>query len=369
MKKLLALIPVLLIAIGYFNMPQVISAAIPSVYYITPNTKTYENVVNCQGTVQSQNVRDIFLQSTLVPEEVCVEVGDNVAEGDLLMRVDKSATEKLSMSPQKLLTELADDAASNKNNGAVDWLALASDFGLTAALSGGGVDFVQLQSALQSGNVSDAASTNVSVVVAENSPEKIMSPIKGTVTEVNIRADAPTSVGKAVFTIADTDNFKVIAQVGEGDIAKINIGDKASVRGVGFGGSVYGGVVTKIFPTARKSLTGSETVVDVEIMLLKTDKNLKPGFSAKVEITGGNNFDLITVPYEAVRQDENNNEYIYVYVDGKLKKQVIITGQELTNDVEILSPIAENTVVVYNPNDLIKEGSMINLKGRANIAP
>ncbi|MDL2247724.1 hypothetical protein LJC05_03225, partial [Bacteroides sp. OttesenSCG-928-J23] len=113
--------------------------------------------------------------------------------------------------------------------------------------------------------------------------------------------------------------------------------------------------------------SGTETVVDVEIEIENPDEHLRPGLSAKVEIRGGENYTLITVPYEAIRQDENNDEYVYVYENGKLRKVLVVTGQELTNEVEVLDGLTEESVVIYNPDDVSKEGTMIHIKGRADV--
>lgn len=364
MKKILALFAVLLITIGYFNMPDMVSSAIPSVYYVTPNMREYENTVNCAGTVKSAEIYEVYLKETLVISKVYAQIGDEVNSGDLLARVDTSATEKFNASPQSLLLGLSGNL-DGAQGGGMNWLALASDLGLTSALMGGDIDYSRLQNTLQSGGSAVDAPTSGAVAVA-SVPDELTSPVSGTVIEVNLLTDSPAATGKAAFTIADTENFIVLASVSESDIAKINVGDFASVRGVGFGGNVYYGEVSKIYPTAKKSLTGNEMAVDVEITLIDPDINLKHGFSAKVEIMGENNYELVTVPYEAIRQDENNNEYVYVYEDGKLKKQIVTTGQELTNDVEILSGISMNSIVVYNPSELVKEGVMISIKGRAD---
>lgn len=365
MKKVLTVLLILAAAVGYFSMPRVVSSAIPSVYYITPDKTTYENVINCTGSIRSADVREIYLQSAVVPAEVCVEIGDNVRKGDLLVLVDEDMTGKMGFTGG-LMQELAGGALNTgaaSAAGGIDWVSLATSYGLTAALNGGYGDIASL---LEGGIKESTDSVTAGAIVGGETVSRITSPIDGTVTEVNIRPEAPSSTGKAIFTITDTGRLKVLASVSESDISKINVGDEAKVRGAGFAGRVYTGSVTKIYPTARKSLTGSDTVVDVEIDLEDTDDRLKPGFTAKVEIIGGNNYDIITVPYEAIRQDENNNEYVYVYEDGKLIKQIVTTGQELTSEVEILDGLDYNSVVVYNPNGIIKEGSMINIKGRAS---
>lgn len=364
MKKVFAIAIILLISIGCYNMPGMISSSIPSVYYVKPDRKTYENVVNCAGTVQSAHTREIYLQSEIVPAEVCAEIGDYVKAGDTLVLIDREMTEKLSIPATDLLRDISGGISSGTKGSGIDWISLASEYGLTAVLSGGDIDYSKLQNAIQGGAAADTRTADSGAFVGEID-DKIVSPVSGVITEIGLQPEAPALRGKAIFTITDLENFKVHAVVGENDIAKINVGDKAKIRGVGFGGSSYSGTVTKIYPTARKSITGTETVVDVEIELENADSRLKPGFSAKVEITGENNYDLVTVQYEAIRQDENNNEYVYIYKDGKLKKQVVITGQELANEVEILGGLTQDSIVVYNPNGLIKEGSMISIKGRA----
>lgn len=367
MKRILAVLLITIIAVGYFGMPRMVSSAIPTAYYITPDQKTYENTISCTGTIQSANVREIYLQSAIVPAEICVGVGDAVFEGDTLALIDRDMTEKMSLSGSIIqsITESALSSGTGNAAEGIDWASLASSYGLTAVLNGSG--YSGLQSLIEGGLTNNQDIVTAGTIVGGDKAMQIISPMNGTVTEVNIRSETPVSAGKAIFTITDTNKLKVLASVSESDISKINLGDMASVRGTGFAGSVYSGTVNKIYPTARKPLTGSDAVVDVEIELQDADENLKPGFTAKVEITGGNNYEITTVPYEAIRQDENNNEYVYVYNDGKLMKRVVTTGQELTNEVEILYGLDSDSVVVYNPNGTIREGQMINLVGRASV--
>jgi RND family efflux transporter MFP subunit len=215
------------------------------------------------------------------------------------------------------------------------------------------------------GNLSEAAEG----VLAEVAPDgEITAPIDGVVTEVAIQKGIPAGAGKAVVTIADNKNYRVIASVREEDIARVQLDNAVTVRGVGFSGTEYTGRVTKIHPTARKALNGTapETVVDVEIQLEGEDNRLKPGFTAKVEISGGSDYDLITVPYEAVRQDDNNDEYLYLYENGKLRKRVVSTGKELASEVEIAEGISQDSVVVMNTSETVEEGATIRIRRRAD---
>lgn len=369
MKKRILFTGLILLAIaGWVVMPQMVESAIPTVYYVTPSLTTHENNISCSGTIQSQDVRQIYLQSMVVAEEVFVTVGDVVKEGDLLVKLDREKTDNLSGLPVSLIRDVSDDLTSAQLNG-VDWAALASSYGLNAIVNGGsqGVDAALLEE-LAGQNGLLATGSGAILDIPFNG--EIVAPISGVVSEVGIQKEIPAASGKAILTIADNQHYKVIVSVKEEDIGRVQLGDVAKVWGVGFSGTTYTGRITKIYPTARKTLSGttSETVVDVEIALDNPDKKLKSGFTAKAEILRGDDSNLITVPYEAIRQDENNNEYVYLYEDGRLKKQVVTTGRELANEVEILGGISVNSVVVYNPSDAVREGAMIHIKGRADVS-
>lgn len=363
-KKLVVGLLLAVAVVGYSVMPKMVESSIPTAYYITPNLKTYENVIHCTGTVQSKEVYQVVLSSSLVAKEVLVSVGDEVEEGDVLIRVDGEKTGDLGLS-LGLGQELAGDSGAVPASG-IDWAALASSYGLSAAVSGDQID-ASLMEALF-GNSGLLAGQKTGGMTQPDPEGEIAAPMSGVVTELAIQKDIPAAAGKAVVTIADDRNYKVLAAVREEDIGRVQVGDSAKVRGVGFSGAVYQGIVTKIAPTARKMLSGttSETVVDVEVELLDADQRLKAGFSAKVEILAGSSYDLITVPYEAIRQDEKNNEYVYLYRDGKLQRQVVVTGQELVSEVEILEGISYDSVVVMNPSNSVKEGAMIHIVGRAD---
>lgn len=358
---------------GLYVMPRMVQSSIPSVYYITPNTKTYENIVNCTGTIQSSLVRSIYLDNPLVADEVHVSVGDRVQENDVLISVNQEKTAQLQLSSLEFLRGFSGlDTLSRSDplsSNGIDWSALASAYGLNSTVTNGGTEQLtqQLQGLLSDIGLMGSGGTEELLSVSSAQPS-IFAPIGGIITDVSISPNMTVSAGQSVITILDDTQYKVVAAVSESDIAKVTVGDAVTIRGVGFSGT-YTGEVVKIFPTARKAISGSstETVVDVEIRLDNADSGLKPGFTAKVEIVGGEDYRLLTVPYEAIRQDENNDEYVYLYEDGKIKKSLVITGKELTNEVQILDGVAPGSIVVFNPGDIKQEGMMIHIMGRANV--
>lgn len=365
-KKVWIALLVVLVLAGSLILPQMVKSTIPAAYYVTPNLKTYENIINCSGTVQSQDVRQIVLPSPLVPGEIYAEIGDVVYAGEALVKVDQEKTKEIGLS-----FGLLQDFSGSSNGYAMDTgsiEALLASYRYSSAIASSTMlDAESLAGLLNDGGL---LATNTMSVLQPATEGEIRAPINGVVTALELQTGVPAMAGTMVATIADTQNYVVQTSIREEDVARVQEGDRATVRGVAFSGKAYEGVITKIYPTARKSFANNtaETVVDAEIVLKNPDRSLKPGFSAKVEILGESDYNLITIPYEAIRQDENNKEYVYLYENGKLKKQPVITGQELTSEVEILDGITYSSVVVYNPDDAVKEGAMVHLRGRANVA-
>ena len=79
---------------------------------------------------------------------------------------------------------------------------------------------------------------------------------------------------------------------------------------------------------------------------------MKSGYTTKAKIIIEQVDYALTIPYEAVMQDEENREYVYVIEDSRAKKRYITTGLELSKGFEVLDGIDENTFIIKNPTDI-----------------
>lgn len=155
----------------------------------------------------------------------------------------------------------------------------------------------------------------------------------------------------------------VKASVSENYISKIKVGQSAVITGNGFEGE-YSGTVEEIASEAKKEYVGTteDTVVEVKIRFNDADENIRPGYSAKVKIFTSEPKKIKVVPYEAVMQDENNNEYVYVFNNGIAVKKDIKTGAELSEGIEIADGLSGNENIL-SPSDNIKDGQYVKLEG------
>ncbi len=348
----------LLLAAGSFGVAAVMPAAvlqmIPTVTCIVPKQVLYEKKINASGTIEAQNTKEIYLETPVIASSVKVSVGDYVKRNQVLATIDTSLTKSVMEQsvPAKDLTNL-----------------LSEDFQQTADLAG-------LYSALQSSPFGSQIGSLDELVtsvygasdesVVSNSyvyiPEIITAPMDGIVTSVEVKSDVLSRTAKPLITISDTGSYVAMVTIGESYSSDIQIGDLAIITGTGFSEKSYEGHISKIYPVARKasSTTSQETVVDVEITIDNPDDSLKSGFTARAEIMTNTRRNMLIIPYEAIQQDDNNMEYVYVLKDSKAVRREITTGLELLDGVEITGGLEENELLVSNAS-AVKTGVRVRL--------
>ena len=71
---------------------------------------------------------------------------------------------------------------------------------------------------------------------------------------------------------------------------------------------------------------------------------------------------MLTVPYEAVGQDENNEEYVYVADGARVERRTVKTGMELLEGVEVVEGLSPNDILLSDVAAAGIEGGLINLR-------
>lgn len=355
---LISFTAVLLIVL--YLSPQLISSSLTTVKTIAVTKKSIKSTVSCAGTIEAVEQQSLYYAMALKPKKIRVSIGDTVKAGQRLIDIDKdqtvqamseqqgdstgtNGTSEASASEEPSVTEKYKSYAANMNP--ADYNSLVS--------------YYRNQNSSAVSDSSSAASSQGEKTGLIKIPSFINSPISGVITELNAENDEFTNPKKPVAVITNINKLRIKAQVDEIYIANIKKGQSVEIRGDGFK-SVYEGVVSSIFPTARKitSDTDSRTVVDIYIDVKNPDKNLKPGLSANADIIISDILSL-TVPYEAVQEDASNKEYIYLCRNGKACKQYVQTGKEYNNSVEIINGLKQNDTVVINPPATLKSGQFV----------
>ena len=310
MKKYitLSLITAVLLVISAF-VPSWIADSRVEVLLTTVKADEYTESVIANGSVEYERKKEVYSDLPVIPEQVFVEIGDHVEVGDLLATVNIEDTCAAAINILNL---------SNSN--------LPAE--VVSALSG--------------------YDTEVSKLV-DLIPDKIVANASGTVTELTMVKGAIAMPNSSLAVISESDQLQVKLAVNEASVSKVKSGQKVTISGTGFKNRSYTGVVTKVYPTARKQYVGTtqETVVDVIVNFEKPDDQIKSGFSVKAVIETAPKKEFYALPYACIEQDELG-EYVYVYQYGKAWKKYIETGIENTDAVEIKSGIEWDDLIIAN---------------------
>jgi HlyD family secretion protein len=205
------------------------------------------------------------------------------------------------------------------------------------------------------------------------------------------------NVGTEILRIANMDKIEVRVDVGENDIPKVKLGDSAIISIDAYSDRKFKGIVTQIASSnngasSMNSLASSgNDVTQYKVyirLLLSSYKDLlgkkgfpfRPGMSANADIQTNTQYNVMSVPINAVTTREKNGLVkleskndeedinapapsiddldVVVFIldkNGKVKKQKVTTGIQDINYIEIKSGLQLGQEVITGPYDVVSK--------------
>ena len=330
LKKYLTLGTVTVVLIFLVLMiPQLVSQYLPSVKITNMKTDSYSETVYASGTVEEQSKEEVTSDFPLVFKKINISAGDRVHAGDILMEVDKQAT-----------VDLLLNLASNSSDSAAASLTIT---------------LLQM--------LSETSYEQIAALL----PENITAPKNGIVTQLGAVKNTLILPGQQLAAISENNHMVATISVAETDIAQVKIGQRVSMSGVASDDSICTGTVTAVSSSARKQLSGTslETVVDVTVDIESGAEYFKPGYTVKAEIEVESPRQVNLLPYEAIGQDENGNEFVYVYQDGNAVRRLVESGVETSNGIEIRQGVYPSDIIIFDASTVTADGP-ISVQGRVS---
>lgn len=182
----------------------------------------------------------------------------------------------------------------------------------------------------------------------------IISPTDGVVASVNLSARAGDLIGRdsSIATLISSSRM-VEAKVSEENFAGIKVGQKASVRFLGYGGQLYGASVVKILPTANAETQRYIVHLSVDLAVEK----LVPGLTGEVSIVIGERDAAAIIPRRALRGHE-----VLVVNGGKVELRKVQLGYQGLNQAEILGGLRKDELVIIEDLDRFQPGNRVRVK-------
>jgi RND family efflux transporter MFP subunit len=195
----------------------------------------------------------------------------------------------------------------------------------------------------------DALENNLKVKKRALDKMSMTAPFDGVVSNVYARPGDLIGAGASVATLIATSRT-VEAKISEENFSGIKVGQKASVRFLGYGNWIYKAAVTKILPTADPETQRYIVHLSVEI----EPEKLVPGLTGEVLITVGERQGQVLIPRRALA---GNN--VYVVDDGRVRLRTVEAGYVSLTAVEIVKGVKEGEQVIVDQLDRFRDGDRV----------
>ncbi|MFS0737692.1 efflux RND transporter periplasmic adaptor subunit [Sphingomonas sp. 1P06PA] len=158
--------------------------------------------------------------------------------------------------------------------------------------------------------------------------------------------------GQPLFRIAKGGEMEMMAQVSEGDLARLGVGRVAQVTPVGSAASLHG-QIWQLSPVINP-----ETRQGFARIALNYDKAIRPGGFASAQIRSGT-VDAPLLPESAVQSDAKGNFVYIVGADKKVARRDVTVGDVSDQGITILSGLTGQERVVVSAGAFLNPGDTV----------
>jgi len=180
------------------------------------------------------------------------------------------------------------------------------------------------------------------------------SPVSGYITERNALPSVAVQPDMRLFTVADLSSVWVQAQVFQNDLARIKIGDPATLIVSTFPGRTFRGRVDFIYP----QLDTDTRTVKVRIVSSNSDQRLKPGMFVNVALKAPLGSQLV-IPASGVLQSGSRQIAFVERSDGYLEPREVELGTRAGDDFIVTKGLKAGEQIVTSANFLIDSESQL----------
>jgi membrane fusion protein (multidrug efflux system) len=276
--------------------------------------------------------------------QIYVEEGDTVQPGQILARLDGD----------RLRLTLAQTDANLRK--------LERDYKRTLELAEKGL--VPKSTAENTKFDLDALRAGYESARLELNYTEIRAPIRGVISQRNVKVGNTISPNEPTFTVTDLDPLVAYVHVPEKEFRKIAPGQNAEVVVDALGGERFVGTISRISPTVDPQTGTFRARVEVP----DTSRRLKPGMFARINIVYERRQDALQLPRSAIL-DADGTQTVFVVADGKAEQRTIRTGLSNGGWIEVLEGLqgAERVVTVGQAG--LKTGTPVKIVGDGAPAP
>lgn len=357
------------------------------------------STVTASGNLRARRQVDISSEVSARVQELLVAEGDEVEEGQVLLRLDPTQIRAARQRAASSVSQARAQASQTQANLTRAEREYQRILGLwqrdTLLVSRQQVEQAEADYQVAQANL-ESAEYGVEVAVAslEEQDDRLdntvfTAPISGRVTRLNVEEGETVVVGtmnnpgSLILSVADLSVVEVVVQMDETDIPRLSLGDSARVSIDAFPNREFTAKVTEIANSAiqdpsTSAASGQQAAIDFEVVLTldPTDVELRPDLSATADIITDVRDDALSIPIIAltVREDSTaaggapdatddegegggevtDVEGVFVVEAGVVRFQPVEVGITGQDHFEVLGGLQGGETVVAGPYQTIR---------------
>ena len=285
---------------------------------------------NYSATVQANAVNNIAPQSGGRIQKINVEVGDFVSAGQVLAEMDRVQLDQAEL-----------------------------------RLANAEVELRRLEQLYKEGGVaqSDYESMELSYKVSKSAYDNLLentilrSPISGVVTARNYDRGDMYGMASPIFTVQQIVPVKMLVGVSESDYTRIGKGDKVTLTVDALPGKNFSGTICRIYPT----IDPATHTFNVEVSVPNSNRELRPGMYAKVNLVFGQNFSIAIPDVAVVKLQGSGQRNVFVVENGEAVEKPVVLGRHFDGKYEVLSGLEEGELVVVKGQSTLRSGVKVSV--------
>lgn len=320
----------------------------------TITNQPFAHYIDLQGSISSDNVS--YVSPRMGPGQVkaiYVKKGDQVKQGQLLLKLDDAVMKQTVYASQKALETLktqlnfAKDIYQRQGNLWKDGI-------------GTEVQYISAKNNVQSlENQLAASEEQIKVAQEQLKSTNINADVTGIVDDLNVRVGEIFN-GLAGVTpqikLVSTAGFKVITQVPENYAGKIKVGSKVIIRLPDLNKTISGTVAT-----TSRTINSNNRSFDAEVNI-GYDPAIRPNQLAELKFQDYETASAIAISVNTVQTDEKG-KYVYVAVqEGNrmvARKKNISVGEMYGQMIEVKSGLTLNDALITDGYQNIYDGQSV----------
>ncbi len=339
---------------GCDNKPETTTSqaeqAIP-VRVAMPQPAPDADAVSAYGIVRPGSEAELSFKISGLIQAIHVDNGDEVRQGQVLAELDMRGIDS-----QAAGAALAVQKAKR-------------DVDRMAPLAAKG--FASTQRMDDARTALDTTRAEQRAIEFDRSLARITAPADGTVLKRHADSREIIAVGAPVLTVSNGDGSYVLkAGLGDRDIARVKIGDAATIRLDAFDGVELQGRVSRVAAASDPRSGAFET----EISFVETNRPLISGFMGEVRIhasVAGTNANALAIPASAILEGHGAQASVFMIDSqtGKAHRRRITVGKLDGDKIIVTGGLAADALVVTAGAAYLRDGVSVRIAEEIAAAP